>query len=293
MQQRKQEEALHLEHQGDSAFNKKFLFFASPDYHKAASHYEKSGTAFQVAKLYEDAARVFVKAAEAFKLIPIFFSAAKCYENAAKNCVKCEDVEQAVEYLVMAADIYAAEEGPAKASAALVEAAGLVGESDPDRALALYLEAVDVNQIEDRESWAAEIYRTVFNFLLSSEKYTELVDITGDIIEAHKVISRTVDLPNFRIANIVIQLMANDIIGARRAFDTFNEDPEFIKSDDYLLCQMFITAYENADLKLLKECQESRQIIHLNNTLGKLILSLSLPEPNSEDTSTDEEDLLI
>ena len=97
------------------------------------------------------------------------------------------------------------------------------------------------------------------------------------------------DLESFRVANIVLLLIQEDVVAARRTFNQFNEDPNYINSDDYLLSQMLISSFENNDEKLLQECQDTRQIVHLNNYLGKLVLSLHLPE--LEDTSSSSDDL--
>eukprot|EP00029_Vermamoeba_vermiformis_P004484 TRINITY_DN15029_c0_g1_i1.p1 TRINITY_DN15029_c0_g1~~TRINITY_DN15029_c0_g1_i1.p1 ORF type:complete len:284 (+),score=120.42 TRINITY_DN15029_c0_g1_i1:39-890(+) len=252
--------------------------FKKADWNSAAGAYETAGNSYKNAKSTEKAIQAFTKAAQAYMKDKLPNSAAKNYEAAAS----CTNGEAAVELLLSSANSLKEGGLGERAGQVLAKAAKLLETDAPARASDLYKEAVDLYEIENKEHMASELFRNVTSFYIRTQMWTELLDMWTRVMKQLQKDQLFVELYRVYLSIIIVHLFRNDYVAADRAYSQYAGTEGFVVSDEAVLANTLLNAYQLNSPEDLKKAQSNILITFLDHEIAKLAKKLTIAESDKD-----------
>jgi len=253
-------------------------FFKKADWNSAADAYESAGNSYKNAKSNEKAIQAFSKAAQAYMKDKLPNSAAKNYEAAAS----CTTGEAAVELLVSSANSLKEGGLGERAGQVLAKAAKLLETDAPTRANELYKEAVELYEIENKEHMASELFRNVTSFYIRAQMWNDLMELWTRVMKQQQKDQLFVELYRVILSIIIVHLFRNDYVAADRAYAQYAGTEGFVVSDEAVLANTLLNAYQLNSPEDLKKAQSNILITFLDHEIAKLAKKLTIAESDKD-----------
>jgi len=267
-------EAEQLLKEGDKLSSKGF--FKKPDYEGAALSYEQAATNFKNAKSYQKAKEAFQKASNMQYTSNLTFSAAKNLESAATMAKELEEDSEAAELFQQSSAYYREQSGSEKSAECLLRAASCLEKSDPDKAVQLCMDACQLYEIDEKEQFAGQAFRTAISLLLRNKKFDETLELMKTQCKIFEKLNHLNDLFKTYLSILVLHLIRDDFVAAEKAYQEFLIFPGYLHSPESVVAGELLDAFEKRNGEALKTCLSKQVFTFLDNQVVKLAKTLKI-----------------
>ncbi|KAL5288453.1 NAPG family protein [Megaselia abdita] len=245
-----------------------------PEYELAAGEYEKAGTAFRIAKSFEQSHDSFLKAADCHKNARSWFHAAKCYEQIIMVLKDTNNLPKIEEYANRACHLYQQHGSPQSGSAALDKAAKIVEGEHPDIALRFYQHALEVVLIDDSINQGGEYATKISRLTVKLGLFDQATDAIRREIGINQQTESYQQIGRLAVALVLVQLARGDTVAAEKAFKEWGNccDPQEVQT-----LEMLLQAFDDEDPEAAAQALNSPFIKHMDVEYARLARDLPLP----------------
>jgi len=242
-----------------------------PDWEGAAVLYEKAATNFKNAKSYERAKETFKKASNAQYQIDLPFTAAKMMESAAAMCKELKQSEEGALLYEKASKLYRENGSGFNAADNLAKAAKLIEPANVEKAMQFLKEACEVFELEDKEHYSGDTFKTAISLFLKNEKYVDCVELMKNQLRVLTKLNQPHDLHKSYLSIIVIYLYCDDFVAANNHYNQYcEENPQFMQSSEGMAAGELLDACEKRNPDALKAVTNKQLFNFLDNQVTKI-----------------------
>ncbi|XP_055606425.1 gamma-soluble NSF attachment protein-like [Uranotaenia lowii] len=246
-----------------------------PDYDLAADEYNKAATCFRNAKALDQCKDCLLKSSDCHRQNRAIFHAAKCLDQVILICKDMNQLSEVRKYAEKAANLYQQHGSPESGAATLDKAAKILEGTNPEDALQLYKQAVDVATIEDSSRQGAEYASKVARILVKLGLYDQAADAVRREIGLHQQVGSDGAIGRLAVALVLVQLARGDYVAAEKAFKEWGNccDVAEVQTLESLL-----QAYDDEDPELAARALASPFIRHMDVEYARLARDIPLPK---------------
>jgi hypothetical protein len=181
-----------------------------------------------------------------------------------------EFLRGAAELSLKAAALYKEIGSSERVAAALSLAAKLLEGVDANRAKEIYKEAATMYEVDDKENFANETYKDALNFLIKEKFWDDAIELMKVMCKAYKKLNYTLDAFRLYLSMIILHLNRNDIVAADRTYQEALVLEGFITSEEGVIANDLLRAFENNSSEELKKVQSKQLLTFLDNEVPRL-----------------------
>jgi hypothetical protein len=152
----------------------------------------------------------------------------------------------------------------------------------PTRACELYKEAVELYEIENKENLASELFRNVTSFFIRTQMWNELLELWTRVMKLLQKDQLYVELYRVYLSVIIVHLFRNDYVAADRAYAQFVSTEGFVVSEEAVLANTLLNAFQLNSPEDLKKAQSNILITFLDHEIAKLAKKLTIAESDKD-----------
>lgn len=251
------------------------MFKWKPDWELGAELYDKAGMNFKLAKAHDRGIAAFKEASAAHKNYGALFHAAKSLENAA-NCARdARSNEECEKLLKTAAHLYRRHGSSDNAATALENAAKDADkQNNPELAMTLYMEVVDIRETEDQVRRMKVPLDRAVQMSIRAKKFKMTMEYLN---KEALLLTQLKDEPMLNrnwMSRIIVTLALADFNTAETLFNEAMTAPAFSSSDEMFACDRMLDAYDCKDQEKLKEVTRDQIFSFLSNDTALLARKL-------------------
>ncbi|KAJ3294585.1 hypothetical protein HK104_003480 [Borealophlyctis nickersoniae] len=256
-----------------SLFGKK-----KPDWDSATYNYDEAAKCFKGAQAYDHAVEAFIKAANGHKEMGSLFMAAKALESgAAIAAQQLKRLDQAADLYRQTSDFFIAQGSPDRAGDALEKAAKAMQPSNIEQCIALYVEACNVYEQEDRMRFGTDTFKRAISIALQNRRYDIAIDLSVRLADGYVKLDQKPNFNKQALTTVIIALVAGDEVDAGKRFEQYAGILGFGHSEEGKIAQDLLGAYESGDEPLLASTLKRPQINFLDNEVTRAVRALRVP----------------
>ncbi|EFJ44524.1 hypothetical protein VOLCADRAFT_95241 [Volvox carteri f. nagariensis] len=252
-----------------------------PDWEAAAPMLDKAALLYKQLGHIDKALEAYERAAHAQERLGSQWHAAKHYEVIADLSRQQNRPKETAKYFKMAADYYLECGKPTTAGEVLTRGARVLEEPDPEEAVRLYYDALDVYESSEREAYAVDSFRAAASFLLRLERWADAVEVLmrfGALSD--KVGARNTQNKSY-LGAVVTWLWAGDAEAAWATFQDAMHVESFESSEEAFAADALFEVYRLNDEAAITSLVKSRPIFkQLDSQVARL--AVRLPSPGSK-----------
>ncbi|PNW80293.1 hypothetical protein CHLRE_08g385700v5 [Chlamydomonas reinhardtii] len=249
-----------------------------PDWEAAAPLLDKAALMYKQAGNLEKAVEAYERAAYAQERLGSQWHAGKHYEVIAELCRKLEQPARVGHYYKLAADAYMQCGKPTTAGECLCRGARVLEDTDPDTAIKLYYDSLDVYESSEKDAYSVDAFRHAVAFLLRQELWADAVEVQMRFGAVSEKNNARHSQNKAYLGAVVTWLWAGD---AEKAWLTFQDAmgvEAFAHTEEAFAADALFEAYRNNDADAVQALVKSKsQFKHMDHCVAKL--ALRLPNP--------------
>lgn len=258
------------------------LFKWKPDFDLAAAHYEEAAGVWKGARQPARAKLAHEHAAEAHEQLGNPWSAARQLEASAA-CAKDagEGVQQVVDLWRRASQCYAEAGRGQRAAEALAAGGRAVQDASPEFASALFLDAVEIFEEEDKHAYAGDAFRSAVALHLKAKRPADAVATLLRFAQSCEKAGQTASLAKAYVSAVLVWLDAGDAAEAEMTYADIAEVPAFSRSDEAAAAWQLLDAVRDGDAAALKAAVKKNHCLdHLDQAFVRI--ARGLPSPGTD-----------
>ncbi|GLC36329.1 hypothetical protein PLESTB_000773500 [Pleodorina starrii] len=252
-----------------------------PDWEAAAPMLDKAALLYKQVGNIDKALEAYERAALAQERLGSQWHAAKHYEVIADLSRQQNRPKDTAKFYKMAADYYLECGKPTTAGEVLTRGARVLEESDPEEAVRLYYDALDVYESSERESYGVDAFRAAISFLVRLERWADAVEAQmrfGAVSD--KVGARNTQNKAY-LGAVVTWLWAGDAEAAWSTFQDAMAVESFANSEEAFAADALFEAYRRKDEAAISSLVKSKALYkQLDHHVARL--AVRLPAPSSK-----------
>ncbi|GAM18578.1 hypothetical protein SAMD00019534_017530 [Acytostelium subglobosum LB1] len=266
----KRKEADAAMKEGDKLITKT-LFRWKPDWMAAQSYYETAAKYYRTAKVYDLAKYCFKQLSVCQVNSDVFYLAAKSIESASAMAKETGNIQETTDLLIEASKLYRTNGNSYAAADAMAKAAKMLEDTDLKRAIELLNDCCELFELDDKEHYSGDTFKSTISLLLKHKMYAETVDLLLVQNRVFVKLSQTHDLHKSCLGAIVINLAMDDVISAKRRYE------EFLIQEGTNALEL-IHAFENNDNEAVKKISSRPLFNFLDNQIAKIAKNLAVAD---------------
>jgi len=139
---------------------------------------------------------------------------ATAYENAAQMVIELKRHEDAADLYKLASVTYIDGGNSDRAAQALISGAKAFTGVNPDKMIALYLDAIELYETEEREQFGLDAYSQTVAAMIRAKKFIEAGQLLDRLAAVYRKLDRKPALYKVHLSKLVVLFAAGDSVGA-------------------------------------------------------------------------------
>eukprot|EP01111_Echinosteliopsis_oligospora_P009368 TRINITY_DN2727_c0_g1_i3.p1 TRINITY_DN2727_c0_g1~~TRINITY_DN2727_c0_g1_i3.p1 ORF type:complete len:337 (+),score=114.55 TRINITY_DN2727_c0_g1_i3:60-1070(+) len=256
----------------------KTLFKWKPDWEGAAVLYDKAANNYKNAKAYEKAKDAFQKASSAHYHLDIYYSAGKQIEAAAGMAKELKQAEEAANLYEKACLIYREGGSGFNAAESLTRGAKILETTNGERCMSLLKEACELFELEDKQVYSGDTFKSAINLFLRNKKYGETIELMKNQNRIFSKLNQQHDHNKSNLSIIIIFLYCDDFVAANNHFISIGDASDFGRSEEGRVAGELLDAFETRNPEALKKCISKQVFTFLDNQVCKIVKAMSISD---------------
>eukprot|EP01100_Stratorugosa_tubuloviscum_P009150 TRINITY_DN3821_c1_g3_i1.p1 TRINITY_DN3821_c1_g3~~TRINITY_DN3821_c1_g3_i1.p1 ORF type:complete len:327 (-),score=146.63 TRINITY_DN3821_c1_g3_i1:66-995(-) len=258
------------------------FFKWTADYEGAILEFERAANCFRQSKEFLKSINAFQRAAETAIICNLQFSAAKHFESASNIAKEIKQYDSATDLLIRAANNTKEAGNLERSIDILVKAAKVSEESNPNRAIEIYNEALDIIELCKISGLFNEAFKCFLNFLYKQKKFDLAIGILLKHIEFLNALGQNHNINKAYLCLIILHLTKDDVVAAERTYETAIRSNGFTESNEGGVAGELIDAFDKRLPELLATCLSKQVFTFLDNQICHIARSLRIPGGSNE-----------
>ncbi|XP_023338519.1 gamma-soluble NSF attachment protein isoform X2 [Eurytemora carolleeae] len=249
-----------------------FRKMSRPEYDPAGDEFGRAGTAYKVAKKYEESKKCYLRAVDCYKEVHQVFQAGRMLDNAVMVCKDANKHEDISEYATRGAMMFRTVNKPEAALSLLEKAAKIIEKSRPEDAIGLYEKAAETVSVEDRPNVAADHMGKAGRICVRLKAWDRAIPCLRAEVNYRKEGGSS---PAQAVMGLLlIELMKGDRVAAEKVW---RELGAWCDGEHTRAVQNIIEGYDNQDAEMVSAGLDSPAIKNLDLDFSRLARELPRP----------------